>query len=316
MRLLRLRALTAAVVPLVFLVACGSSGSGSDASASALDKVSVSAGDAKTGPKVTLKTKPVSVTRTTTKVVTEGKGATVTKANAVTANYLLLNGKDGKQLDSSFGKQAVPMDLSSGKLLTGLTKGLVGQKVGSRVLVAIPPADAFSTQGNSQLGIGGTDTLIFLIDITSASTPLTQATGTAVAPKPGLPTVKVADPKKAATITVPKAAAPKNLVVQQLIKGNGPTTKAGQTIKVSYTGVLWKDGKKFDSSADHGGTAEFPIGVKQVISGWDKGLVGQPIGSRLLLVVPPAEGYGAKGSPPIISGTDTLVFVVDILDAH
>ena len=58
------------------------------------------------------------------------------------------------------------------------------------------------------------------------------------------------------------------------------------------------------------------IGAGQVIPGWDKTLVGQKIGSRVLLVVPPKEGYGSKGSSQAgIKGTDTLVFVVDILNA-
>ena len=75
----------------------------------------------------------------------------------------------------------------------------------------------------------------------------------------------------------------------------------------------WKDGKKFDASGDHGSAFDTPIGSGQVITGWDKGLVGQTVGSRILLVVPPAEGYGTKGSPPLIGPKDTLVFVIDIL---
>ena len=90
------------------------------------------------------------------------------------------------------------------------------------------------------------------------------------------------------------------------------SSRAGQSIKVSYTGVLWKDGKKFDASADHGGSTDFQIGAGKVIAGWDKGLVGQTVGSRILLVVPPADGYGTKGSPPI-GAKDTMVFVIDIL---
>ena len=312
-RLNRPKLVSAAVVPLLLLVgACGSDTKSADPQAKALDSVTV-AGDAKS-PTVTLKTKPLSVTKTVTKVVKPGNGPAVTKDDAVTANYLLVNGKDGKQLDTSFGKAPAKMDLSTGRLLDGLSKGLLGQKVGSRVLVAIPPADGFKTQGNAQIGVGASDTMVFLLDITGASRPLKQATGTAVKPKAGLPTVKVTDPKAPAEISVPKASPPKSLVVQPLIKGQGAPVKAGQTITVSYTGVIWKTGKKFDASADHGGTADFAIGVHQVIDGWDKGLVGQPVGSRVLLVVPPAEGYGAKGTQGI-SGTDTLVFVVDILDA-
>lgn len=307
-RLSRLRIVFAAVIPLVFLAACGSGKT--DVKANPLDVVTVG-GTAK-APTVTFKTKPLSVKTTTTKVLTPGTGAKLTKANAIMFNYVLVNGKNGKQVETSFGKQAAGMDLSSASLLPGLSKGLAGQKVGSRLLVAIPPVDAFGAQGNAQAGFGPSDTILFLIDLVSASTPLATATGVVVPPKAGLPTVKV-DGAKAAVITVPKTAAPTKLIIQPLIKGAGPVVKAGQNIKVSYTGVLWKNGKKFDASADHGSSFDTQIGAGKVITGWDKGLVGQTVGSRVLLVVPPAEGYGAKGSPPLIGAKDTLVFVIDIL---
>ena len=311
MRLSRVRAASAALLPLFFLAACGSAKTDAPAP-SALDTITVAGTDK--APTVTFKTKPLSVKVTTTKVVTEGKGAKLTKANSIVFNYSLFNGKDGKQIESSFGKQSAGMDLSSTTLLPGLSKGLDGQQVGSRLLVAIPPADAFGDKGNAQAGFGPTDTVIFFIDLVSASTPLKTATGAAVPPKAGLPTVTV-DGAKAAVITVPKTAAPTKLIIQPLIKGTGPAVKAKQTIKVNYTGVLWKDGKKFDASGDRGAPVDFQIGAGQVIPGWDKGLVGQTVGSRILLVVPPADGYGAKGKPPMIAGTDTLVFVVDILAA-
>jgi peptidylprolyl isomerase len=308
-RLSRLRVVSAAVIPLVFLAACGSAKT--DAKATPLDVVKVG-GTAK-APTVVLDTKPLSVKATTTRVVTPGKGASLTKANAVMFNYVLVNGKDGKQVESSFGKQSAGMDLSSASLLPGLSKGLTGQKIGSRLLVAIPPKDAFGAQGNAQAGFGPTDTILFLIDVVSASTPLKTAQGAAVPPKAGLPTVKV-DGAKPAVITVPKTPAPTKLIVQPLIQGTGAVVKAGQIIKVSYTGVVWNTGAKFDASGE-GTPFETPIGAGKVITGWDKGLVGQKVGSRLLLVVPPASGYGAKGSPPKIGPKDTLVFVIDILAA-
>jgi len=307
-RLSRLRIVSAVVIPLVFLAACGSATT--DAKASPLDVVTVG-GPAK-APTVTLKTKPLSVKATTTKVVTAGKGAKLTKASLVSFNYVIVNGKTGKLLESNFGKQTAGLDLSSASLLPGLSKGLTGQKVGSTLLVAMPPADAFGAQGNAQAGFGPTDTALFLIDVVSASMALPAATGAAVPPKAGLPTATV-DGAKAAQITVPKTAPPTTLVAQLLIKGAGPVVKSGSTIKINYTGVLWKDGKKFDASADHGGSWSTPIGVGQVIPGWDKGLVGQTVGSRVLLSVPPADGYGAKGNLPKVGPKDTLVFVVDIL---
>jgi peptidylprolyl isomerase len=306
-RLSRLRIVSMALIPLVFLAGCGS-----NKSASPLDEATVGGTDK--APTVTFKTTPVTVQATTTKVLTTGKGPTLSKGNTITFNYALFNGKDGKQIESSFGKAPVPLDLSSKTLLPGLSKGLAGQNVGSRLLVAIPPVDAFGDKGNTQAGFGPTDNVVFLIDVLTASTPLTTATGTAVVPKAGLPTVKV-DGAKAAQITVPKTAPPTTLVVQPLIKGAGSVVNKGQSIKVNYTGVLWKDGKKFDASADHGSAFDTQIGVGQVVPAWDKALVGATVGSRFLLVVPPADGYGAKGSPPKVGPKDTMVFVIDILAA-
>jgi len=310
-RLSRLSVVSAMVLPLVLLAACGS-GDAAGKAGNALDSIAVAGTDK--APTVTFSTKPLTVKATTTKVITAGKGAKLTKANSIMFSYSLFNGKDGKQIETSFGKSPVPLDLSSKSLLPGLSKGLTGQQVGTRLLVAIPPSDAFGAQGNAQAGFGPNDTIVFFIQLESASTPLATASGTAVAPKAGLPTATV-DGAKAAQITVPKTAPPMALVVQPLIKGTGAIVKAGQNLKVNYTGVLWKDGKKFDASGDRGTPFETPIGAGRVIKGWDKGLVGQTVGSRILLVVPPADGYGAKGSPPLIGATDTLVFVIDILAA-
>ena len=147
--------------------------------------------------------------------------------------------------------------------------------------------------------------------------PLASAEGKAVNPSADLPAVKVQSGKPA-TITIPKGKkAPSKTFGANLIEGSGAKVEAGQTIRVTYTGALWKDGKVFDSSASSPqGYFETVIGKQQVIKAWDAQLVGKAVGSRVLMVVPPADGYGAAGSPPKISGTDTLVFVVDILAAY
>ena len=199
-------------------------------------------------------------------------------------------------------------------MLPGLGKGLSGQHVGSRLLVAIPPADAFGAQGNPPT-IGPADTIVFLIDVVSASTPLKTATGAAVAPKAGLPTVTV-DAKGVPVVTVPKTAPSATLVAQLLIKGDGPVVTAGQTLTAAYTGLVYGTGKVFDSSYASGNLLNQPVGKGQLVPGFDKGIVGQTVGSRVLLVLPPAEGYGAAGNTQAgIKGTDTIVFVVDILAA-
>jgi peptidylprolyl isomerase len=136
-----------------------------------------------------------------------------------------------------------------------------------------------------------------------------------VEPVEGLPTVELAE-DGAPTITVPDTEPPTELVAQPLIEGEGAEVEAGQRITVHYTGVLWDDGETFDSSWERGSPATFDIGTGAVIPGWDEGLVGQTVGSQVLLVVPPDKGY-PEGSPDgSIEAGDTIVFVVDILDAR
>jgi peptidylprolyl isomerase len=305
----------AAVVAVGGLSACGD---GKDeAKPTALDQTTVSGGSASEAPKVEVKPKPLSVTETQTRVLKEGDGPVVKGSEIVSLKYVLLNGKDGSQLDTNFGKQNLGLNLSAEGLLPGIKKGVANQKVGSRLLVAMPPKDAFGEQGNADIKVAKDDTVIFLFDVVSATTPLKSAEGKDVNPPKELPSVKVEE-GKAATITIPKGQEPpKDTVSQLLVEGEGKKVEAGQTIRVTYTGALWKDGKNFDSSANSpDGYFETVIGQKQVITAWDTQLVGKPVGSRVLLVVPPKDGYGAAGSPPKISGTDTLVFVVDILAAY
>ncbi len=123
------------------------------------------------------------------------------------------------------------------------------------------------------------------------------------------------------TLTIPGTAAPSTLTQQLLTAGTGAVVAKGDTMVANYVGQTWapKSGKPnvFDSSFDRGKPAAFVIGVGSVIPGWDKSLVGQKIGSRLLLSIPPADGYGSGGQPQAnISGTDTLVFVVDVVGSY
>ena len=315
----RTRTLSAAAVAVVLtagaLSACGDGKD--DSKSTVLGQTTVSGGSATEAPKVEVKPKPLKVTETQTRVIKAGDGPVVKNDQIVGLNFVLLNGKDGSQLETNFGKQTMGLNLGDQNLLPGIKKGVANQKVGSRILVAMPPKDAFGEQGNANMKIAKDDTVLFLFDVVSATTPLKTATGKPVNPPKTLPSVKVQDGKPA-TITIPKGQKPpKDTVSQLLVDGSGPKVKAGQTIRVTYTGALWKNGKVFDSSANSPqGYFETVIGQKQVITAWDKELVGKNVGSRVLLVVPPKDGYGAAGSPPKISGTDTLVFVVDILAAY
>jgi peptidylprolyl isomerase len=254
-----------------------------------------------------------------TKTLIQGTGAklTSTSTQAVFGNYVVYDwsGKTSKELGSSYttGTQS----LFGGSLLPGLEKALVGQKMGSRVLAVIPPKDAFGSTGNTSEGIGADDTLVFVVDLQSTFAT-TAVTGKQTSNGGGsLPTViaPAAGSTAGPTVTInTKATPPKKLVVKTLVKGTGAVVKKGDDIGVQYIGLIWRTGKVFQSSWAADEPLGTPIGKGDVIPGWDTGLVGQTVGSRVLLVIPPADGYGTSGqSQAGITGTDTLVFVIDIL---
>jgi peptidylprolyl isomerase len=309
--------LSAAVLASALVLAgCGEESASEPASA-ALSAVTVGGTDVKKKPTVTVKS-PVAISRTESKVVTDGTGAEVTKEDLVSLHAVILNGKDGKEALSTWESGAVGVDLGAQDLFASFRGQIPGKKLGSRMVITSTPADAFGDQGNADLGIAKDDPVVFVIDLVSATKVLDEATGKAVAPKAGLPTVTMNDGKPA-TITSPKGAKPPaKTVVQPLVQGEGAAVTKGQTVRVAYTGALWRNNEVFDSSANRPEQPyfEFQIGQGGVIKGWDNGLTGQKVGSRVLLVVPPADGYGSAGSGDKIKGTDTLVFVVDILAAY
>ena len=114
-------------------------------------------------------------------------------------------------------------------------------------------------------------------------------------------------------LTFPGPQAPEGLQVQVLDAGDGQVVEAGDTVVTHYLGQVW-DGQVFDNSYDRHQPLDFQVGVGMVIRGWDAGLVGQRVGSRLLLSIPAELGYGERGVPQAgIKGGDTLVFVTEIL---
>jgi peptidylprolyl isomerase len=140
----------------------------------------------------------------------------------------------------------------------------------------------------------------------STTTPSTTTTPTATTPKNGPLATK---PK----VSIPAGAAPKTLVIKDLIKGTGKTATPGSTITVNYVGALYKGGKEFDSSWKRNQPFSTALSAGNVITGWVKGLAGMKVGGRRELIIPPSQGYGKAGSPPTIPANATLVFVVDLL---
>ena len=192
---------------------------------------------------------------------------------------------------------------------------LAGQRVGSRVVMVVPPKDGFGPKGNAQLNIMGADTLVFAFDILRAIPGDASASGAPVPYQPGTGLPGVTWRRNGPLITVPKAAPPRKLVVRLLRRGTGPPILAGQTVAAQYTGVVWRTGQVFDSSWARGFPYGFTLGGDQMVPGWDQGLGGLPVGSRVLLVIPPSLAYGNAAQPPFIKSGDTLAYVVDIIAA-
>ena len=294
------------------LAACGSSAPPSP-------NASVTAkGSFGSSPSVTIpKQKPTGTLAV--KILIQGNGPTITKSDLFLSNFTIYvwSGTTNKLLDSTYSSSPQVLPAS---LLPGIQSAVTGKKVGSRVLVVVPPKQGYGTSGNSQLGVTGSDTLVFVMDlIQKYSSGTVSASGTKVSSGGGdLPTVSAAQ-GSAPKVTIPKGVTPPTtLVTKTLIKGSGPVVTKGEFVVVQYTGVNWRTGSVFDSSWERSLPYSFKIGASpsQVIPGWDQGLVGQTVGSRVLLVIPPKDAYGSAGqSQAGIKGTDTLVFVVDIISA-
>ncbi|QXJ19884.1 FKBP-type peptidyl-prolyl cis-trans isomerase [Actinomadura graeca] len=251
------------------------------------------------------------------KTLSDGRGAGARKGDLVVADYVGYRwSRSGRKLLASSFAAGRPEAFPTWGVVPGLRRAFEGARVGSRVVASIPPKDGFGEQGNAARQIGGDDTLVYVLDVRGVYSASAGPHGRAEPPlgDPGLPRVSGGG---APSVTVPRAAPPKGLVVRTLVLGDGPVVRKGQLLAVQYAGFFWRDGRTFGSSWAAGHPNGVTVGTGQVMKGWDQGLVGQRVGSRMLLVVPPSLGYGAKGLAQAgIKGSDTLVFVVDVLGAH
>jgi peptidylprolyl isomerase len=311
-----MRRITVLLAPLLLAIlavtACGSGSTGS--SSSTTSKVTVT-GTFGVKPSVKIPAKKAGSALDVSTVI-PGKGPVLASKDAFVGNYVayIWRGTTNKLASTTYASAPA---LFAGNLLPGLAKAVAGAHVGSRVLAVIPPKDGYGSQGYAQNGVKPTDTLVFVIDIIKAYAGNTAASGKQVSSGGGaLPAVTAA---AGAAPKIPSGGkVPTTLTAKTLIQGTGAPVASGQTVVVQYTGVIWRTGKVFDSSWSRGYPFGFTIGASpaQVITGWETGLLHKPVGSRVLLVIPPKDGYGSAGSSQAgIKGTDTLVFVVDILGA-
>ena len=257
-------------------------------------------------PTVSFKT-PMTVEDNSYVVLQKGDGAQIEDGDRVCSQGIAISVKDGTELASSWEKNTpdCSLVLEKGTVSDAYYELLKGRKLNTTIAYGVNDSNSNGTS------------YIMALTYVSKSKDLTKATGDEVTDIPSdLPKVTRAKNGKP-SINMNGYKGSSKLVSQALIKGKGKKVTNNNTIKVKYTGWLL-DGTQFDSSWDKNTTLEadtYSGGNHQVIEGWQQAMVGQTIGSQVLMVIPPNLGYGdtAQGSIPANS---TLIFVVDILAAY
>lgn len=251
-------------------------------------------------------------------VVVEGEGEQVKAQDRVTLSYAYFNGETGEKIGHIGYDDAAPdmMPIEpETPYLVGLVHTLMCSTVGSRVAGVIPAGEAFGAEGAPEFGLDAGVSIIFIADILDIQPPPPPPLEELVAPQQpapeGFPAVEFSAGVPA--VDFPEGDIPGSYAVASVIDGEGAMVYDGANVVVHYHGVNWNTGETFDSSFERGEPATFPS--NGVIPGFRDGLVGQNVGSRVLITIPPALGYGPQGGTGDgrIGPDDTIFFVVDIL---
>jgi FKBP-type peptidyl-prolyl cis-trans isomerase len=300
------RAVVGLALPVLLVAAaCSGSGGSTTAKVGTLASVKVS-GSATAKPVVDFKA-PLKFRKTDSRVVDPGPGTgpAVKLSSLVTVRYIGINASDQGVFGSNWS--VGPSTFYVNSVVKGFAEGLVGAHAGDRVLICSPAKDAFGATGNVESSVRPGDSVIFVVDVKSVarveSTPATV---------PKLTYDASGNPAKF-TAGAQTARTPTTLGVYPLISGPGPKVRIGDTVSVEYFGQIYPDGSVFNAWS--GQPFTFKLGAAQVIPGWEEGLVGQRVGSRLVLVVPPDLGYGKKAQSGIPANS-TLIFAIEILSVN
>lgn len=253
---------------------------------------------------------PLTAESVQSRVVVQGDGPVFTGRNLIDFEFAGYNGGSGSLIQqTAFDGTEVQSSFFGPDQVPNFCVALAGAKEGSRIVTILPPDQAHESQGVPSLGVGPADSFIFVIDIKRVY--LAKATGAAVAPEAGMPSV-VTTPEGIPGVTIPSTQAPTELMIAQLIRGSGEVVEKGQKVTMHYSGFLWDTSEQFDSSWDGGQPTQFVLQDGALIEGFISAVVGQTVGSQVIAVIPPDLGYGDQGAGTIPPGA-TLVFVIDIL---
>ncbi|MCM2390377.1 FKBP-type peptidyl-prolyl cis-trans isomerase [Streptomyces albipurpureus] len=307
----RLAGLLVAPLLLLSTVACGSEDKGSDSVSSKGGLPAITAGE-KFGQKPTLaKGEGDPPKQLKVEVISAGKGATLKKGDLAQVNYLGQEWDEDKPFDNSFDRgQPFDVSIGGGGVIEGWQKALDGQKVGSRLEASIPADLGYGAQGQGDIKPNAT--LVFVMDVVSAKSVPVSAKGTEVAQdNKDLPKVGTNTDGKAPKLTIPTSAPPKELVASYILEGTGPALTAKDGVVVKYEAALWKDSKPLGGTYQSDATITWKLDQIPV-KGIKDGVIGKKLGSRVMLVIPPGQGFPDAEQQGIPKDA-TLVFSVDLL---
>lgn len=299
------------------LVAC--SGPAEDAcdavpSGPSSSQVKVS-GAVETGPTVSFPV-PLETTVTERTVLVAGEGDVVRTGMSVAFDYLVYNATTGDQLGGYDDTGTVTGTVSEAQMIVGMVKTLECSTVGSRVVAIVPPIDAFGADGPN-VGIGETDSLIFVFDIKEIAPEPSEAPDPSLEPLPtpaawvdNVPTVDLSG--EVPVVTLPKTAPAENLQLKVITEGTGAEVSPASTVTVDYQGISWDANEIFDQSYTRGEPSAFPVGG--VIKGFAAAMVGQKVGATVLVTIPPTYAYGEGEINDQNLAGQTLVFLIQIRD--
>lgn len=109
------------------------------------------------------------------------------------------------------------------------------------------------------------------------------------------------------------SSASSKVEISDIVIGKGAEVKNGSVVSVNYTGTF-ENGIKFDSSYDSKTPLQFQVGARQLIPGFENGVMGMKVGGKRQITIPPELGYGVEGRPPIIPPNSTLIFTVELME--
>ena len=246
-------------------------------------------------------------------VISEGTGAIVTEGDYVDFDATVVRGDDQTELTATSYVAGQSERLHVLRGTNVISEAFLCQRAGSRIALTGTVQEIFGdVTGNA---LQATDTVAVVFDVVASYRG--KSSGTAQLAQDGMPAV-TSDPTGRPGIAVPATDAPTELRISTLTKGDGAVVAEGQTVVAHYAGVLW-GGSVFDSTWDKDRPAnlvaqDFTKNDGQgVVPGFAKALIGQTIGSRVLVVIPPSEGYPAGKAPSSIPDGSTMIFVIDIL---